>query len=182
MTIGKKLLISVGSLLIMTLALGIASLNSINKLADRLPDATERTARRLKLLGIVATAGSDMLGGQRGVAAYSLAKSPEMVEQSRVLIQSAADHWQKAIDEFRPLIATEEGRQIINRLDDELNQWRAVLSEAEKLVDQGDSNGALQVSSRIRDIPFSRPTGRRPPGWQRFRMKSSPVMPKRRPP
>jgi methyl-accepting chemotaxis protein len=151
MTIGKKLLISVGSLLIMTLAIGLASLNSINSLAARLDTVTQKTSKRLKLAGVIATCGSDMLSAQRGVALYTFGKSPEMVEQSKLLVEAAADRWQKALDEYRPLIATEEGRQIIGRLEDQLTQWHAVLRQAEGLADQGDANAVLQV---IKDKGF----------------------------
>ncbi len=132
----------------MTLALGLASLNSINKLANNLDSTTRKTARWLQLTGVIATCGSDILSGQRGVVLYSFGKSPEMMEQSKALIEAAADRWQKAVDEFRPLLVTDEGRQIANRLEEELNQWRGVLKQAEGFADRGDSNRALEI---IRD-------------------------------
>ena len=145
MTIGKKLLTSVGAILILTLALGIASLNSISGLATRLDNATQKTARKLKLAGTIALAGTAMLAFERGVVVYSYGKSPEMVAKSKEGIKSAADEWQHSLDEFRPLIATQEGRQITDKLQDQLTQWLAVVAEAEKLADQGDTNGSLLV-------------------------------------
>ncbi len=146
MTIGKKLLTSVGSLLILTLALGIASLSSISSLTARLDTASQKTARRLKLASAVGLAGAEMLAGQRGIAAYAFAKSPDGVDKSKALIRSAADQWQKSLEEFRPLIVTAEGRQITDRLQDQLSRWVAALGEAERLADQGDGDGTLKIA------------------------------------
>jgi len=145
MTIGRKLFISAGALLVLTITLGIASLHSISSLAARLDNATEKTARRLRLAGTISLAGTEMLAGERGVVVYSFGKSPDMVMKSKEGIRSAADEWQKSLDEFRPLISTEEGRQITDRLQDQLTRWLAVMSEAERLADRGDTNGALRI-------------------------------------
>ncbi len=145
MTISKKLFASVGALLILTLMLGLASLNSISSLTASLDNSAQKTSRRLKLAGSVALAGSEMLAGQRGIAAYALAKSPDGVERAKAMVQSAANDWQKSLDEFRPLIVTPEGRQIIDRLQDQLTRWLAVLTESVRFADQGDGAGALQV-------------------------------------
>src|SRR5215475_8839950 len=97
LTVGKKLLLSVGSLLVMMIVLGLTSLNSITKLNSSLENSTQRTARRLILVGQIAGAGSDLLAGQRGVLMYSFAKVPRGVDAAKVLIGNAEDRWQKAI-------------------------------------------------------------------------------------
>jgi methyl-accepting chemotaxis protein len=145
MTIGKKLLISVGAILLLDLVFGFASLNSINSLTARLDSATRKTARRMELAGLIAVAGNEMLAGERGVVVYSFGKSPEMVEKSKEAIRMADEKWQKSLDEFRPLIATQEGRQISDRLQEELTRWRPVISEAVRVAEQGDPNAALQI-------------------------------------
>jgi methyl-accepting chemotaxis protein/methyl-accepting chemotaxis protein-1 (serine sensor receptor) len=148
MSISKKLLTSVGALLALTLVLGIASLRSISGMADRLDAATRRTAKRLKLAGKVASAGTEMLAAQNALGAYSLGETPEMVEKAKAMSRSAGDDWQKAIEEFRPLIVTEEGRQITERLQDELIRWRAVMTEAEQFSDHGDVDRIIEVIGR----------------------------------
>jgi methyl-accepting chemotaxis protein len=159
MTIGKKLLISVGSVLIMTLALGLASLHSINQLADRLDTATRKTARRMKLAAMIGAASADMLAGQRGMIAYGYGKSNEGIESSKALFDSADVRWQKSMDEFRPLIATAEGREIINRLQDGLNSWRALGADLKRLVDQGDAEGALKLA-KAKGLPVYQESSR----------------------
>lgn len=138
-------MISVGSLLIMTLALGLASVNCIYRLADRYV-ATQNATRRLKLIALIDTAGSDMLARQRGMVLYSFGKSKEGVDAAKILFDGAADSWQKAMDEFRPLIVTAEGRRLTDQLQDCLTRWREVEGELKRLVDQGDADGALKVA------------------------------------
>jgi methyl-accepting chemotaxis protein/methyl-accepting chemotaxis protein-1 (serine sensor receptor) len=147
MTIGKKLLTSVGSLLVMTLTLGTASLMSIHKLADRLDAATQKTARRLKLAGLMDAAGSDMLAGQRGMVSYCYGKKKEGIASSETMFDSAADRWQKALEEFRPLIVTKEGTEITTRLQDQLASWRALGSDLNRMADQGDCDGTIKLAA-----------------------------------
>ena len=147
MTISKKLLISIGSVLIMTLALGLASLNSIYQLADQLDVATHKTARRMKLAGAMDTAGSDMLAGQRGMLAYCFAKNKTGIASSEALFDSAADVWQKSLDEYRPLSVSVEGRELADRLQDQLHQWRAVGVDLKQLVNQGNAEEAIQLAT-----------------------------------
>ncbi len=105
MTLSKKLLISVGTLLALTLALGISSLNSISNLADRLDTTTQKTAKRLKLAGHLSQSGTQMLAGERGLAMHGFVKSLEGVEKAKALIQSAADDWQRTLaPTARPLV------------------------------------------------------------------------------
>jgi methyl-accepting chemotaxis protein/methyl-accepting chemotaxis protein-1 (serine sensor receptor) len=147
MTIGGKLLISVGSLLLMTIALGVAYLTSINQMTDKLDSSIRKTARRTKLAGDMDGADSDMLAGQRGIILYTYGKNKEGVESSKAMLDAGANEWQKAMDEFRPLIATEEGRQICNRLQDSLNALKALTPEIQRLTEKGDVDGALKLAS-----------------------------------
>src|SRR5690242_3254875 len=103
-TIGKKLLWSVGSLLLMAVALGFTSLNSINQLKDGLENCTRKTGVRLILVGQIDGAGSDMLAGQRGLLMYGLAQSPAGIEQAKRLIKDAGSRWETALDKIRPLL------------------------------------------------------------------------------
>jgi len=147
MTIGKKLLISVGSLLVMSLALGLASLYSINQLAEKLDIATQKTARRMRLAGMIDAAGSEMLAAQRGMLAYGFGKSRDGVENAKRMFDSAGTEWQSCIEEFRPLAATVEGKDLINRLQLDLNSWRPIGGEVKRLLDQENPDEALKVAT-----------------------------------
>src|SRR5690349_21825313 len=98
-TIGKKLTISCAATLALMIVMSVGSLNSIGNLNTELENATRGTARRIQLGGIMDVAGSDMLAGQRGLLLFTYAKDPAKSEAARKLFHTAADRWQKALDE-----------------------------------------------------------------------------------
>jgi methyl-accepting chemotaxis protein len=146
MTIQNRLYGGVGSLLIVTLALGLASLNSISRLSDKLNATIQKTCRSLKLAGVLDVAGSDMLAGQRGMLASGFAKSREGIEASKALFDAAAVSWQTALNDLRPLVATVEGRQTCERFQDELNRWREVGIEIKRNLDAGNPEEAMKLA------------------------------------
>ena len=146
MTIGRKLVISVGSLVAVMAVTGITSLNSINKLNSELEIATNITARRLELVGAIDTAGSDMLAGMRGIVMFTFGKDPEKVLMCKNQFHTAAELWQKSIDEVRPLIIREDGRRIVNQLQDQLTAWNAMIPEVEAAAAHGDPDAAARIA------------------------------------
>jgi methyl-accepting chemotaxis protein/methyl-accepting chemotaxis protein-1 (serine sensor receptor) len=145
MTIGKKLTIGVGAMLAVTAVTGIASLSGIGSLNTELETATQKTARRLQIAGLMDAAGSTMLAAQRGVVLFTFAKDPSRVESAKQLFDRAASTWQKSIDEVRPLIVTDEGRRIVNQLQEQLTAWRSVIVEIEQAAAQGNADAAVRI-------------------------------------
>ncbi len=132
-------------MLALTAGLGVATLRSISTLSAELENATQKTCRRLELSGRMDTAGSNMLAAMRGLVLFSYAKSAEREQFCRRQFDDAAASWQKSLDEFRPMIVTEEGRRIVASLQDELTQWRAVVMDVEQSIDRGDTALALKI-------------------------------------
>lgn len=153
MTVEKKLMIGTGTLLILTLILGITSLNSISKLTASLDTATQKTARRLKLGGKIDVFGSDMLGGQRGFLLYSYTKNAASAQKARALFNSAGEGWQRSIDEYRSLSVTSEGVKLMDTLQEQLTAWRAVFSEMDALAQKGQVDAALAIGTE-RGVPI----------------------------
>jgi methyl-accepting chemotaxis protein len=145
-TIGKKLLLSVGSILMMTIVLGLTSLHSINKLNTSLENSTRKTAQRAILVGLIDAAGSDLLAGQRGVMLYSMTREQTAVDRSKTLIKQAEAQWQTSIDQIRPLLITDASRQIVDKLQEQLNDWKPALDEIILLSDKGDSRSAVEIA------------------------------------
>ncbi|HWC97657.1 MAG TPA: methyl-accepting chemotaxis protein [Candidatus Sulfopaludibacter sp.] len=145
-TIGKKLTLSSAVMLALSLLLGVMSLNSISSLNTELETATQKTARRLQLSGTLDTAGSDMLAGMRGMVMFTFGKAPESVQMSKQQFDGAAVTWQKALDEFRPLIVTPEGRKLIDQLQQQLTDWRSVIAEVDQADQKNDPDTALKIA------------------------------------
>jgi methyl-accepting chemotaxis protein len=153
MTIGKKLTLTTGAMVLATLVSGIAALNTIGRLSDQLAVSTTRTARRLQLAGAIDATTGDMLAGQRGMVLYTYAKSPESVQKAKELFEAGAARWEQAIVEYRPLILKEEGRRLINRLEEDLRSWRSANQELMERIAAGDPAGACKVGTeKVRPI------------------------------
>ena len=90
MTIGKKLIGSFAAMLLVTLALGLSSLNSIRNLSDSFDVAVGKTAKKIVLSGAVENAGSDMVASQRGVIQDTFGKMPAAVEKAAAARRSRA--------------------------------------------------------------------------------------------
>ena len=153
MTIGKKLLLSVGAILLMTMLLGVSSLISIGKLSAGLENSTRKTAQQAILVGLIDAAGSDMLAGQRGVILYTLTKVPAGVDQSKALIRQAEGRWQESIDQIRPLLITDDSRRIVDQMQEQLTAWAAALNDIVRLSAQGNVKGAVEIALK-RCVPI----------------------------
>jgi methyl-accepting chemotaxis protein/methyl-accepting chemotaxis protein-1 (serine sensor receptor) len=145
MTLEKKYLTGIGSMLVMSLVLGITSLSSISKLTSRL-DASHSTGRRIQLAGDIDSAGSDMLAGQRGMIMFALVKNPERVEKARQLFDRGVDVWQRSIEDFRSMPTSEEARNLIDQLQSNLQGWKAAKAEMDRLITSGTPEAAVDVA------------------------------------
>ena len=132
-------------MLALSVGMGIATLRSIDSLNDELETATQKSCRRLQLAGVMDTAGSDMLANMRGIVMFTFDKNPAKVQMCKEAFDTAADNWQKALDETRPLIVREDGRRLVNQLQDQLTRWRAVIVDIEKAAGNGDASLALKL-------------------------------------
>ena len=52
-----------------------------------------------------------------------------------------------SVEEFRPLVATVEGKELINRLQADPTNWRPVGEEIKRLLDQGNAEEALKIAT-----------------------------------
>src|SRR5882724_6194664 len=145
MTIGKKMTLSLVAMLLVTLVLGISSLNSIGKLSDSFDHTVSSTARKLILSDTITDARSNMLAAQRGVVVFTFTKSETRVQMSHKQFESAAQRWADSVTEIRPLLVLQESKDLLNRLDANLRQWRAAMAEIEQLSAAGDPDGAMTL-------------------------------------
>ena len=146
MTIGQKLIACFVAMLVATLALGISGLTTINKLSRSLDTAVNVTTKKMELIDSVSIARSDMLAAQRGVIMFGFAKSTAGAEKANRLFVTSSETWTKNLSELRPLLVTEEGKQLMNQLEIGLSQSRSVLGEIEQLVASGNGDAAVRIA------------------------------------
>jgi len=152
-TIGRKLTVSCVAMLVLLSVMGIVSLNTSNSLNAELENTTRTMTRRLQLGGIMDTAGANMLAGTRGIVMFTFGKEPSRVETSKQQFDSAADMFQKSLDEARPLLVTEEGRRLVDQMQQNLTQWRAVIIEVEQAASRNDAEASMRISL-VKGLPI----------------------------
>ena len=140
-------------MLLVTLALGISSLNSISKLNGRFEVALNKTARKIVLSDTVSTAKSDMFAAQRGVVAFTFGNFSAGVQKCHKQFESAAQRWTESLSELRPLLITEEGKELTDRSEAGLHSWRAIFGEVEQVSASGNPEAALKIFME-RGIPL----------------------------
>jgi methyl-accepting chemotaxis protein len=145
MTIGRKLTASFAAMLVLTLGLGIYSLTAISSLSDSLDTAINKTTKKIELVDAVTIARSDMLAAQRGVILYTFTKNAGGAETSKRLFEEGSGRWSASVSELRPLLVTDEGKQLTARLDTDLASWRTVFGEIQQLSDAGNPEAAAKV-------------------------------------
>jgi methyl-accepting chemotaxis protein len=82
----------------------------------------------------------------RGIVMFAFGKDPAKVQMCKNQFDAAADRWQKAIDEVRPLIVREDGRVLVNQLEGQLKAWRGMIGEVAGLAGRGEADAAMAVA------------------------------------
>jgi len=123
MTIGARLTVTFGAALALTIGLGGHALYSLGKLGDSLENATQRVAKRAELAGAMESAVGLMRAGQRGVVLYSVANQQDKALQSDAMYRTQSRRLTRLVGEFKPLIATETGRQSIAAIESLHAEW-----------------------------------------------------------
>jgi hypothetical protein len=81
-TLGAKLGVSTGILVLVTIALAAVGLRSLGSADDILHRTIDMNARKVKLAGAMNTAESNMAAGQRGIVLFTYAKNPAAIAAS----------------------------------------------------------------------------------------------------
>jgi methyl-accepting chemotaxis protein/methyl-accepting chemotaxis protein-1 (serine sensor receptor) len=146
MGIGKKLLGCFTGLLALLAILAAFSLTSLNTLGTSLDRMVKQTTKRLVLASSINNNTSNMVAMQRGMFQAVLLKEPEQLEKMRGSFKKSRAETQKAMDEFVPLIATEEERKEIQRIQSDLVEWDNEFAAIDRLLSSGSTDEAGQIA------------------------------------
>jgi methyl-accepting chemotaxis protein/methyl-accepting chemotaxis protein-1 (serine sensor receptor) len=145
LTFGTKINCAFGALAVV-LALSVWSgFHTQGTLSDALESATGTTMRKVELAGMLNTAKSDMAAGQRGVVLFAYAKDSGQSTAAKQLFRDSSERFRKAVAEIRPLLVTDEGKQIISDMETRMAAWLPAYAELEQQADAGNADGAARV-------------------------------------
>ena len=129
MTIGKRLTFCFVGMQLAALGLVFAGWHATSKSASLLDNAISRTARKLELSGHLGRTLSDLGLTERGVAVRVLMKDVAKIEPYLKTFDEKLAQAQSDIQEIRPLLVTEEGRQAIETISTNLASWQSAHQE-----------------------------------------------------
>ncbi len=136
MTIGKKLFVSFGAALALTLGVGFVAMNSTGNLAGANDKVVKVTARKLYLCSGIATDVTGLLAAERGVLLRDYMKDKATMAQYHQDFQENAASVKKRLAEFATLSESSEDRRLVDEIGGAL-----------EVIQQGHSELWSQVSS-----------------------------------
>jgi|CZKS01.1.fsa_nt_gi methyl-accepting chemotaxis protein/methyl-accepting chemotaxis protein-1 (serine sensor receptor) len=143
MTIGKKLMFAVGGMLAVLLGLAYSSLWSMGVFGTLLDTAVNKTAKKMVLVGSIEVAVEHLRTAQRGVILYSMLKNPAVVNKSKDLFALSTAQVGKQVDELRPMLVTEAGRQAVDTIQAKVEAWQPLYQEIVRMSAAGQFDDKL---------------------------------------
>ncbi len=139
MTIGKKIYLSFAAATGIALIVAVVAFSIIGNLGQTAVNLVNQNARRQFLAGQMEFGVEKLLASERAIVVRAFLKDLPAVEQyNREFLETSAAVT-KQIDEFRPLIATEEGRRAVQSLTSTLESVGLVHQEVYKLAASGNA-------------------------------------------
>ncbi len=158
MTIGKKLLLSTGAFVLMTLALGSWAMVSNRAAKQRFDKAVASSARKLQLGGQMDTIKSDMYVSQRGAVLAAFMKDPVRTVALRREFDQHVQEMSATLDQIRPLMSNPEGKRLLAIVEGSFQAWLPEYREVLRLCDAGNPNAA-QLHSFDKIAPLYKQLG-----------------------
>jgi len=117
MTIGKKLFLSFGVALALTLAVSALALQGLTALGADLDKVVKVNARKVFLATDIKAIQSDMVAAERGIIVRAFMKDKATMERYNQEYAESVAKAKKEIAEFMPLTETAEARQMIGEIE-----------------------------------------------------------------
>jgi methyl-accepting chemotaxis protein len=150
MTIGKKLFVSFGASLILTLVVGGTAIWLISSLGNSLDRAVNVTGAKRFLAAKIDTDNSDMMAAERGILLRSFTKEPALAAQCAHDYSDASSQLKSDLEALKPLADTDEERKQIDTTATELGNLDGYHQEFYQLAMSGKlDEGAARLKDKI---------------------------------
>jgi methyl-accepting chemotaxis protein len=146
LTVGKKLFLCIGSLLLLLLVTGALAIWTAASIKGNLDEATQRTTKKIELAHeiqeTVIRLGSEQR--RRLLAAYG--KDQEVVRLATAKIDELTKSIESPLKEIQPLLIAAEGRKLVADMRDLTGRWVGSSNRIGKLLEQGDVEQAWNIA------------------------------------
>ena len=150
LTLGVKIAISTGTLVVVLILLAVDGLHSISVLRDSFNGVADNTTRQLILAGKINAAESDMAAAQRGVVLFTYAKDPANATAGKELFRQSVAELRRSLSELRPVLDDERSKEVAADIESRTAAWASGFSDLVRMTDSGDADGGAQVLMRLK--------------------------------
>jgi methyl-accepting chemotaxis protein len=146
-TIGKKLFLGIGFMVVFTFALGLTAFYDMSSIGDRLDNILGKTLLKQEFAHRIDVDSSELLSHSRGILVRGAMKDLTAVQEKSQQFNATADDIQTAIQELRPLIVKSEAKQAVQDIQDALGVLRSTNQSVVQAVMSGDMDTANKLQS-----------------------------------
>jgi len=146
-TIGKKLFVGIGALVIFTFALGITAYFDMSSVGDRLQNVLGNTLTKQELAHRIDIDSSELLSESRGILVRGAMKDLPAVQRNNQQFIATTEDLQSAIKDLSLLIAKPEAKQAVQEMDDALGTLQSTNQKIVQSVLSGDMDAADKLQS-----------------------------------
>jgi methyl-accepting chemotaxis protein/methyl-accepting chemotaxis protein-1 (serine sensor receptor) len=144
-TIGKKLFGGVATLAVLLMASVGLGLWTASNLFDRLDGANNVTTKKLMLAEDISSELEQSYSFAKSMVLYGMAQNAAKYKTSSDRSTTAADHVRKLIEELRPLVVREDGRQALADIEKGALSWDTLFEQFRKHADAGEFSEAIDT-------------------------------------
>jgi methyl-accepting chemotaxis protein len=145
MTIGKKLLMSFGAMLALTVVVSVVSLLGSSSLGAQVGSITKVEARKQFLAGEINTVTSDFIAEERGILVRGLLKEQAKMDEYNQDFRDSSALLKKRVDELALLAETADGRRLVAELQNNFDSISQIHEKVYRLASSGQMDGAVQM-------------------------------------
>ena len=147
LTFGAKMAIGTAALGATLLTTALYGLHTIGALSDEFAATAVKSARKVQLAGTLRAAEADMAAGQRGIILFTYSKDAGRAVTADQLFQTGSATFRESFAELRPMLVTEQARQLAGEMQPLFDSWLAAYADMRRLAQGGDPDGATRFLS-----------------------------------
>jgi methyl-accepting chemotaxis protein len=145
MTIGKKLFLCFGAILVTGFALGFLGWSSQVTLGRMQDELVQADIKQLNLVQQINVGAEQLRSAQRGFVLYSYAKKASGQEENRLAFQKKRTELEKEMADLRGLVDSDREKQAFERAQSSLLEWASVFDQIVQHCNSGDVEGGDKI-------------------------------------
>lgn len=147
MTIGKKLYLTFGGALVLTLILGISSVVDIESLGDALHTSVTSTAEKQKIASDLNVASVQLLAAVRGLQIRGALHDQASFDKYTQQYRTASDRVRQDVAEITPLLTKPEAKDLVAQIQSLNDQMNSAGASVAGVAVNGDLEGSAKLQA-----------------------------------